>query len=34
MKKASCDLVKDDHDRLIEVKITIIKEHNFQDFDN
>ena len=28
------DLVKGDRDRLIEVKITVIKGSNFRDFDN
>ena len=28
------DLVKGDRDRLIEVKITVIKGNNFRDFDN
>ena len=35
IETARWDLVKGDRDRLIiEVKITITKEHNFRDFDN
>ena len=34
IETARRDLAKGDRDRLIEVKITVIKGSNFRDFDN